>query len=102
MTCNNTVTIWHYDEETGVYTLETHHCWAHGKTKIVKSENGMVKADECVIRIPTRDDIIAAKGDYIKTGTWSDVKPPKESCLEIAAIADNRIGSDPHWRIDAI
>lgn len=102
MTCNDTVTIWHYDEETGRYNISHHDCWIHGKIKYSTGENGMVHANTFVVRIPTDLDIVATNGDYIKSGAWHDERPPKESCLSIIAVTDNRVGINPHWRIDAI
>lgn len=102
MTCNNKVTIWHYDEQTGTYSLSHYDCWERGKTKITQTENGAIKANIFVIRIPTTEEIQAVEGDYIKFGVWSDERPPKERCISIAAVTNNRIGSAPHWRIDAI
>lgn len=98
MTTNDTVTIYHYDEETWsvIYTGAAHVYLTHG----IKTEKGMSEDSAGIIRIPYEADIPVTFGDKVVFGECTESTPPRGRSYTIVQFADRRRGVNPHWRIE--
>ena len=100
MTTNDSVTIYHYDEEAEswsvIYTGAAHTYLTCGG----KPDKGMREDSEGVIRIPTEEDIPVQLGDKVVFGECTEPSPPKGQSYTVLQNADRRRGLNPHWRIE--
>lgn len=107
MKTNMRITLYHYDENSGNYTAK--HYLSHARTRCESTSysvgshsggSGSVKEqNSCIVRIPTFAKIDVACGDYVYLGTASG-KIDKSKCFKVTGFADNRVGANPHWRIE--
>ncbi len=101
MTCNGDITVYHYDEETETYIRSYFPEVFKGYTEKLTSEKGGVSSSDIArVRIPTEQDVLIEKNDYVYFGSSDAPSPDKDKCLKVMAIRDNRFGVNPHWRLD--
>lgn len=101
MTCNGDITVYHYDEENETYRKSYFPEVFKGHTeKLISEKGGIASGNIARVRIPTDEDILIEKNDYVYFGKSDAQTPDKEKCLRVMAIRDNRFGANPHWRID--
>lgn len=102
MTTNAQITLYHHDEDSGVYTVYHHPASLHKAVKSTPDDNGFRYDDVYKIRVPTTAKIQVRTGDYIRFGTYYDTRPDKAACAKIQGFSDDRRGVNPHWRIEAV
>lgn len=102
MTTNAEITLYHHDEDSGVYTVYHYSASLHKAVKSTPTENGFRYDDAYKIRVPTTAEIPVQTDDYIRFGTFHDARPDKSSCVKIQGFSDDRRGMNPHWRIEAV
>lgn len=107
MTVNCNVTIYHreYDKETrrDIYIRSCHEAWAFVRSGARVSADGFADDSSCIIRIPTRNSIMASVGDLLVVGRGEDIISTadlSDGYSTILTITDNRRGNSPHWRLD--
>lgn len=99
---NGSITLYHYDENSGSYTSMQYPSVSiyHG-SKTVTQDGNLISQGFCRIRIPTAERIDVSTNDYVYLGI-TDAELDKSICLKVMAFGDNRRGSKHmhHWRIE--
>ncbi|MBO7319038.1 MAG: hypothetical protein J6V06_03345 [Clostridia bacterium] len=104
--CDNVVTIIHHEKEpdgdTYTCTTKSDASWFK-KTAITTAADGAKPSNIYEVRIMTDDFIYISHGDYVALGIVLDIQKPADlksvDHFRITAIADNRRGKLPHWRL---
>ena len=102
MTTNGSITVWHYDDVNECYTKKKF--IGVSMQNVQKSSTALGKGTRtevrvCKIRIPTTAKVELHLGDYVRIGLSSDKEPERGCDMVITEIADNRRGTNPHWRV---
>ena len=100
---DNTITIWHYEDdfESPLRKVFLNVCKSHTK-KISKNgikQKGFYMGDSSNIRIFTVEEIGITPGDYLMEGVCLSTYPDRENGQKVVEVRDNRIGANPHWHI---
>ncbi len=102
METNKQITLYHYNEDVDAYTVISYSAHVKRFTGIISDKNGFKSGNGTKIRIPTKARIIIGTNDYVRIGVFSDERPDKTECIKVVGFSDNRRGTQPHWRIDAV
>lgn len=100
MTLNKKISVYRYDEYENNY--ERIFCGEVSFYNAFKTaaENGGLAYDNILkIRIPTDEALDIRLGDYIMI---DDMPFNRDAALKIADISDNRRGTNPHYRVNAV
>lgn len=103
MKAERTITIWQFNEDSQTFVkCVFKNAHLHIRRKVAKSgikEKGFHLSSTTVVRIPTRDNIDVACGDYITCGEHHGCEPDYSDAFKVTEICDNRRGYSPHWKI---
>lgn len=96
------ITIYHItDEDTGAYERTEHKATVYKSRQIIADNGGFLENNSFKIRIPGRDTLSVARGDYVYIGVGAPALE-RSQCYKVVFIADNRRGGLPHYRLEAI
>ncbi len=96
------VTIYHItDEDTGEFTRIVYDATVHKTQKQIPEKGGFNTSNVLKIRFPGTSDVLVKSDDYIYIGIGPD-ELKTHDCFKITFIADNRRGTLPHIRIEAV
>ncbi len=96
------ITIYHLtDEDTGAYERLEYQATVYKSRKLVADNGGFLENNSFKIRIPGKDTLPIAHGDYVFIGVGAKERDTSQ-CYKIVFIADNRRGGLPHYRIEAV
>ena len=103
MWTNNSVTVWHFEEDrdkvTRVFFPRVHLYYQREIAKSGIKEKGFHREDSAVVRIPTIENIEVSCGDYLQKGEHTSAMPDFCRAFKVTGICDNRKGTSPHWRL---
>ncbi len=104
MHLNNSVTIYHFDDDTGTYSKSIYKAYTFETKKHQSSSSVNSSGEEdksvLIVRIPTSDTLDIMPGDRVVTGICNDEIPPKGGFWRVVLTGDRRIGFNPHWRLE--
>lgn len=96
------ITLYHIiDDDTGAFERTVYQGSVYKSIRQTSEDGGFSGSDAFKIRIPGVENINIAKNDYIFLGEGPD-KLNSLECRKVVFIADNRRGSLPHFRIEAV
>lgn len=96
------ITLYHItDDDTGTFERTVYQGSVYESIKQASEDGGFYGNDIFKIRIPGTKNINIAKNDYIFRGEGPETLNSME-CRKVVFIADNRRGSLPHFRIEAV
>ncbi len=100
---HNTVTFYHYDEDSEIWEKRVYRNATIYRISEVSDDNaGRKKADTAKIRIFNNLSAVDVYiNDYVFIGAAESLTPEKEKCLNVTLVCDRRVGTRPHWRIEA-
>ena len=100
MISNGSITVYHYDDESGEYisTVYPEASIYRGKRITVRG-SGFVNDSFLRIRVETEKEIPISTDDYVYLGS-TDAPIDKNACMKVIGYGDNRRGNLPHWRIE--
>lgn len=97
-----TITLYHItDDDTGAFERTVYRGSVYKSVKQTSEDGGFSGRDVFKIRIRGVESINIAKNDYIFLGKGPE-KLNSLECRKVLFIADNRRGTLPHFRIEAI
>lgn len=100
MITNGSITVYHYDEDSGNYELTVYpKASIYSGKRITVRGSGFVNDSFLRIRVPTDKEILISTDDYVYVGV-TDAPIDKAACLKVMGYGDNRRGILPHWRIE--
>lgn len=96
------ITLYHItDDDTGAYERNVYQGSVYKSVKQSPEDGGFSGSDVFKIRIPGVENINIATNDYIFIGEGPS-KLNSSECRKVVFVADNRRGSLPHFRIEAV
>lgn len=96
------ITIYHTtDDETGTYDRLEYQATVYKSRQIIADNGGFLENNSFKIRIPGKDALSVARGDYVYIGVGPEERDTNR-CYKVVFIADNRRGGLPHYRIEAV
>ena len=104
MTCNNSVTVYKYNDDEEVYTRNIYRAYVFETRRNTDAGNvsssGRSESSRVIIRIPTSENLNIVPGNRIVIGDCTDEKPPKDKYYRVTVCGDRRYGINPHWRLE--
>lgn len=102
MNTNSFVTLFRFEETTGEYTrIGSFAAWVYRQSRTRSDSGGTYPHDVFDVRIPCKIKDGVKTDDLIAFEKTSASAPVIENCSRVAAVTQNRIGSCPHWHIEA-
>lgn len=97
-----TVTLYHLtDEDKGVYARTVYSGTVYKQDAAAPEKGGFKRKNGYKIRIPGADAIAVDTADYVYIGEGPQ-NPVTADCFKVCRVWDNRRGSLPHYRIEAV
>ena len=102
MQTNSFVTLFRFDEASGEYSrIGSFAAWVYMQSRTRTDSGGTYPHDIFDVRIPCKIKGGVKTDDLISFEKTSAASPVIGECSRIAAVTENRIGSCPHWHIEA-
>ena len=102
MTFNQTVTLYHLNDDDTYEARTYENASVHRRCAAAVGPGGFIYDNVAVVRILGDFSLAADIGDYVFVGKSQNAAPDKEKCLVVLGVTDNRRGSSymRHWRLD--
>ena len=104
LSANGSITVYHYDEESGQYTrqiIKGASIFTRYGAKFSDRGDGFIYNNKCVIRIWSSDMIDISTDDYILIGAGGEDFDRSE-CFKVTSVTDNRRGLSKHLKIECV